>query len=208
MKSLKILGAALAVALTSTAAMAETAGEGKIAFGAQGGVVFTNFKTNGAPSGQTFDNVNGFLGGAFLEFGAFAITLRPEINYVRTGSDISVGGVKVAGYKNNYLEIPLLVKINPFGKSVVSPFIVVGPSWSKHLSTSSEVLGANLPNINYEGRNFWSGVAGVGVEFNIADNIAMNVQGRYNFGLSNQSNNDTEVKSRSIYGIAGISIQN
>ncbi|RZA08857.1 MAG: PorT family protein [Proteobacteria bacterium] len=208
MKSWKILAIA-AVAITGTSAMAADGSDGKIAFGGQGGVVFSNFKNDGTPNNQTFENVNGFVGGAFMEFGTFGITLRPEINYVRTGADYSVSGTKVAGYRNNYLEIPLLVKINPFAKSAVSPFILVGPSWSKHLSTTTDsVIGAG-PSINYQDQNFWSGVAGVGVEFNLGENVAMNVQARYNFGLSNQSSSDNvDVKSRSIYGIAGISFQN
>jgi hypothetical protein len=202
MKSWKILGALAALAFSSTAAMAD-AGDGKIAFGPQGGIVFSNFNTNGnAPFGNDFDENTGWMAGAFLEFGIWSVTLRPEANYVRTS--FTAGGSEV---KNNYLEIPLLLKVNPFADSVVSPFLVVGPSWSKHLSTDVTALG-NTARINYEARNFWSGVAGLGVEFNVAENVGINIQGRYNFGLGDADESGAEIRSRSVYGLAGISIQN
>ncbi|RYZ82421.1 MAG: PorT family protein [Proteobacteria bacterium] len=147
MKSWKIFGALAAVALTSTSAMA-AAGDGKISFGPQGGIVFSNFNTNGnAPFGNDFDKNTGYMAGAFLEFGIWSVTLRPEANYVQTGYNVLGADVK-----NNYLEIPLLLKINPFADSVVSPFIVLGPSWSKHLSSSATAFG-QTGTVDFEGRD-------------------------------------------------------
>lgn len=202
MKSWKLLSALAALAFSSTAAMAD-AGDGKIAFGPQGGIVFSNFNTNGnAPFGNNFDKDTGWMAGAFLEFGIWSVTLRPEANFVQTGYNV-VG----AEVKNRYLEIPLLLKVNPFADSVVSPFLVVGPSWSKHLSTDVSALGGTA-GVNYEGRNFWSGVAGLGIEFNVAQNVGLNIQGRYNFGLGDADRTGAEIRSRSVYALAGISIQN
>lgn len=202
MKSWKILGALVALAFSSNAAMADGS-DGKISFGPQGGIVFSNFNTNGnAPFGNNFDENTGWMAGAFLEFGIWSVTLRPEANYVQTGFNVAGGEVK-----RNYLEIPLLLKVNPFADSVVSPFIVVGPSWSKHLSDTVNIAGGTA-GVNYEGRDFWSGVAGLGIEFNVAENVGINIQGRYNFGFDDADRTGAEVRSRSVYGLAGISIQN
>lgn len=204
MKKMKLLSALLAFAFAAPVAMAD-GGDGKIAFGPQGGLVFTNFDTdNDRVFNNTFDEDNGFMAGAFLEFGVWSVTLRPEANYVQTKYTVA-GSTEV---KNKYLEIPLLLKVNPFADSVVSPFILVGASWSKHLST--DVTGATGTTLtqNFDGRNFWSGVAGLGIEFNVAENVGLNLQGRYNFGFDDVNEQGGRFRSRSIYALAGISIQN
>lgn len=193
----KVWMAVLAMGLFGAAARAE---DGRIAIGVQGGVVFTDFSRENTPVGLNYDNNNGWLGGAYAEFGVWTITLRPEVNYVETGYTVG----SVAEVTNKYLEIPLLVKVNPLSDFMVSPFILFGPSWSRHLSTDVNVLGFNA---NFRGDNsddFWSGVLGAGVEFNIFENAAFNVQARYNFGLSDTDTSTQEVKSRSVYALAGL----
>jgi outer membrane protein W len=196
-----ILAVALGFAALGGAAQAA---DGKIGFGLQGGAVFTDFSRSNTPVGVNYENRTGYMGGAFVEFGLWTITLRPEANYVVTKYNVGT----LAEIKNKYLEIPLLLKINPFADSVVSPFIVLGPSWSKHLGTDVSVLGTTATFNNTNDDDFWSGVAGVGVEFNVAENIGLSFQGRYNFGLSDTDTSTQEVKARSIYGMAGITIQN
>jgi len=72
--------------------------------------------------------------------------------------------------------------VNPFGEFVVSPFIVLGPSWSTRLSSDVKLLGTTTTFNNSNDDWDIAGVAGAGVEFNVAENLGLNVQGRYNFG--------------------------
>jgi hypothetical protein len=199
MKIINIVCVAAALALGSYSAHAD----GKIAFGPQGGVVFSDYSVSNAPFGENYDNNNGWLAGAFLEFGVWTVTLRPEANYVVKGYTIA----NTAKVTQKYLEIPVLLKVNPFGGAVVSPFLVIGPSWSQHLSTDVELLG-NTTTYNDQADD-WdiSGVGGVGVEFNIAENIGLSVQGRYNFGFRDLDKSTAELKSRGIYAMGGLSFQ-
>jgi opacity protein-like surface antigen len=50
-------------------------------------------------------------------------------------------------------------------------------------------------------------VGGVGVEFNVAENLNLSVQGRYNFGLRDIDKSNAEVKSRGIYALGGLGFQ-
>lgn len=203
----KLLVTTLALALgiaTSTNAIAD-GDDGKIAFGPQGGIVFNDFDFDNQVPGRTVDNEIGWLAGAFVEFGLWAITLRPEVNYVVKKYEIA----NTADVEHRYLEIPVLLKFNPLADSVVSPFIVLGPSWSKHLSTETEYISGVRVSGNLDNIDRWdvAGVAGLGIEFNVAENVGLNLQGRYNFGFRDLDSGTQEVRSRGIYALGGVSIQ-
>lgn len=191
----------LAAVLSAPGAMADEAGDGKIAFGPQGGYVWPRLSIN-RPNANT-ENDNGFLAGAFLEFGVWVLTIRPEVNYVEKGYTVA----NTAEVTHKYLEIPALVKINPFGEFVVSPFLVFGPSWSKHLGSKTRLLGTTTSYNDNTDQWDAAGVAGAGIEFNVAENLGINVQGRYNFGIRDLDSSANEVRSRGLYGIVGVSIQ-
>lgn len=59
-----------------------SAGDGRFTIGPQGGIVFSDYSVKNAPFGSNYKNDNGFVGGVFFEMGIWAVTLRPEINYV------------------------------------------------------------------------------------------------------------------------------
>jgi opacity protein-like surface antigen len=178
--------------------------EGKIAFGAQGGLSFSDFKVKNSSVAQNKKYKNGYLGGVFVEFGLGTITLRPEINYVTKVIEYS----NVAKVTNRYIEVPLLLKINPFGEVFLSPFLLGGVSYSNFRSSKVETLGTTTVFRNTSDEWDMAGVAGAGIEFNVAENIALNAQGRYNFGLRDIDSSSAEVRSRGFYALAGVSLQN
>jgi hypothetical protein len=197
MKSGKI-AVALALLLSPILARAE----GKFAIGPQGGLTFPNFKVNNDSTlSGLYGNRSGWLGGIFLEFGVWSIVIRPEANYVQKG--YSVGSVNV---DNHYIELPALVKINPLGSLPVSPFIVLGPQWSKQVGDSVS-YGNTTVFTNTNDRWDISAVGGVGIDINFSERFAFELQGRYSYGFRNVSNTTTEVKMRDFYAIAGLSIQ-
>jgi opacity protein-like surface antigen len=202
MKTL-FLGMIAALALTTQMARAEDGGDGKFAFGPQGGLVFSDYSVDNAPFGRNYDDENGFIAGLFLEFGVWTVTLRPEINYVEKKFTVA----NTAEVTNKYVEIPLLLKVNPFSDFVVSPFIVLGPSWSNHLGSDVKLLGTTTTYDNTADDWDLAGVGGVGVEFNVAENLNLSVQGRYNFGLRDIDKSNAEVKSRGIYALGGLGFQ-
>ncbi len=177
--------------------------DGKFAIGPQGGLVFSDYSVENAPFGRSYDNDNGFLAGIFAEVGIWTVTLRPEVNYVEKGYTIA----NTAKVTHKYVEIPVLLKVNPFGDFVVSPFLLVGPSWSKHLESDVKLLGTTTSFTNTSDDWDMAGVAGAGVEFNVSERIGLNVQGRYNFGLRDTDTSGTEIRSRGIYALGGVSFQ-
>jgi hypothetical protein len=200
MKIFKLLGLLAALGLGASAAQAA---DGKFAFGPQGGLVYTNYSASNLPSGSQLDDENGYMAGIFFEMGLWTVTFRPEINYVVKKYTIT----SRAEVANNYLEIPLLLKVNPFGEFVVSPFIVLGPSWSTRLSSDVKLLGTTTSFNNTNDDWDLAGVAGAGVEFNVAESLGLNVQGRYNFGLRDTDSSTQELKSRGLYALTGLSTQ-
>jgi opacity protein-like surface antigen len=186
--------------LATTAYAEEGAGSGKFAIGPQGGLVFSDYSVENAPLGRNYDSDNGFIAGVFFEMGIWAVTLRPEVNYVEKSYTVA----RTAEVTQKWLEIPVLVKVNPFADFVVSPFILLGPQWSNQLSSDVKLLGATTTFSNTADEWDLSGVLGAGVEFNVSENVSLNVQGRYNFGLRDIDSGGAEVKSRDIYALAGV----
>jgi opacity protein-like surface antigen len=200
MKAIVMISLALGI-LGSNAPMAMAdaeGGTGKFTMGPQGGYVWPSWSTKN--STVTRENKNGYMAGIFLEAGVWAITLRPELNYVEKSYTVA----NVAEVKHRFLEIPVLLKFNPFAAGVVSPFIVVGPSWSKPLSTKTTVLGATTVFNDNIDRWDVAGVVGAGIEFNLSEHVGLQLQARYNFGFRDIDSSTAEVKSRGLYGMGGL----
>jgi opacity protein-like surface antigen len=200
MKQIRTVALVVALLANSVSAFAE----GKIAVGAQGGLTFSNYKFKNTSATTQYGNKDGWLGGIFAEFGLGTITLRPEVNYVSKPYTVA----NVAEVKSRYLEIPVLVKINPFSDSIVSPFILAGPQWSKRLSTDVETVAGTTTYDNTADGWDASVLAGLGVEFNILANVAFSLQGRYAYGFRDIDSSSLEVKTRGFYALAGLSLQN
>lgn len=201
MKLGKIAAVTLALALSPIAAHAE----GKIAIGPQGGFTFPNFHVKDQTIGSTYSNRNGWLAGLFLEFGVWAVTLRPEVNLVTKGYTVA----NVANVTNRYLEIPVLLKLNPFGEFAVSPFLVVGPQWSKRISDKVEPIGGGAATFSNTATDWdLQGLAGLGIDINFSSHLALELQGRYGYGFRNVNTSPaTDITMLGFYALAGLSIQ-
>jgi hypothetical protein len=178
--------------------------EGKIAIGPQGGLTFPDFHVKDQTLASTYSNKNGWAAGVFAEFGVWAITLRPEANFVTKGYTVA----NVGTVKNQYVEIPVLLKFNPFGEFGVSPFIVVGPQWSKKIGeTDNFVNGVTSYNNTVTDWDI-SGVAGLGFDFNFSKHLALELQGRYSYGFRNvNTSSASNIYMRGFYLLGGLSIQ-
>lgn len=69
------------------------------------------------------------------------------------------------------------------------------------------MLGTTTTYTNREDGWDIAGVAGAGVEFNVAESISLQLQGRYNFGFRDLDKSSAEIHSRGIYALAGLGIQ-
>lgn len=207
MKAFQVIGFLVALAAFTPTAQAVdnvSGGDGKFAFGLQGGATFPDFRVTNNTVSNAFDGKTGWLAGAYLEFGVWTITLRPEFNYVQKGYTVA----NLAEVKNRYLEIPVLLKFNPIAAAGFSPFIVLGPQWSKRISSSTSAIGASTTFSDTTDTWDIAAVGGLGVEFNFSENVAFNIQGRYNYGFRDQDTGVGSIKSRGFYALAGLTFEN
>ena len=101
------IGKSVALAISILVSPVLAHAEGKFAIGPQGGLTFPDFHVKDSTVAGTYSNKNGWVGGIFLEFGIWSITLRPEINYVTKGYSIT----NVGDVSNHYLEVPVLLRV-------------------------------------------------------------------------------------------------
>jgi len=124
-------------------AMAQSLVAGPVGFGIRGGGVMAS--QTGLPSVPpyfTTDVVFGFSAGGFLEFGLNDfLSLQPEVDFVQKGYHGNINGVLVTGPtpssgntdgyftdREDYLEIPLLVKVHKSLGPGFAGCLSVGPS--------------------------------------------------------------------------------
>jgi hypothetical protein len=195
------------------------------------GVNFANAslsENNGLEAGKS--SLIGLTGGLGFNFSLTSdnfLSIQPEILYSQKGfSSASTGLVSYDGdYRLNYLEIPLLVKIN-FGGEKVRLYVNAGPSIGYLLSgrvngrvSALGILGTSIDesieftdsptpldirqldaNRIEAGLNF-----GGGLGYAFAGSTALFVDVRYNMGLTDFNNQD-QSKNRIIALTAGVQI--
>lgn len=182
---------ALALFMTASFGMLQ-AQEEKVTteFGVKGGFNMSNLYQSEADDNNV---IYGFNAGVYatLPISDF-IAIQPEILYTTKGAELDYNNAFVEGnakFKLNYIEVPLLVRVN-----ITKNFNVHAGGYASYL-VSSKVTGEG--DINFDEavdtddlNKFDAGLsAGVGVDFN-----PISVGLRYNYGLT------TVGKERTIAG--------
>lgn len=178
--------------------------EGKVAAGVQGGLTFPDYQFRDTSPSRQYDRKDGWLVGIYGEFGIWTITLRPELNYVIKPYTVA----NVATVENHYIEVPVLVKINPLADFPLSPFLVIGPQWAKHIKSEVNTVAGTSSFANTADDWDIMALAGLGLEINVMENVAFNVQGRYAYGFRDLDSTSAKVKSRGFYALGGLTWQN
>ena len=173
---------------------------GRGGFGIQGGANFNNFNYTNNTVNQAKQNTTGWLAGVHFE------GWEMDMFAIRLEADYSVKGFQVgniATVKYNYLEVPLLLKFTPL-QGPVKVFIEGGGSASIKLSTS--VTSLDTTTTFTDNSNTWNFalIAGAGLGFMVGPNMLLSVEGRYNWGLTNISNNTYTINTRDLQAIAGL----
>jgi len=127
------------VLLVSLLLVATVTAESQMKFGVKAGVVMANMSGDGWDTIEEFDSVTiekkflmGMAGGLFVEFplGTSGVSLQPEFLYVMKGSKGETtedGETYTMKLKNDYIEVPVLIKYNFTSAGKASPFMFVGP---------------------------------------------------------------------------------
>jgi len=197
MISKKILPALLALSLSTTAFAQENTEKDKNEpgprIGLKGGLsIATLVKTN--DKSFTSTPLLGFNGGLviLLPLGR-VIALQPEILYSQKGYKATGPGV-LGDYDyhryNNFLDIPLLLRINP-SKDLG---IVIGPQYSYLLTTHTKFNSGTTAyeqNVNNENNNIRKNIFGgvIGLDCNLSNNVYF--YGRYTIDFKNNNGDGT-----------------
>lgn len=168
--------------------------------GIKGG--FSLSKLSETPT-YAWENLPFFAGGLSFEGGFGYISLQPEVLYVRMGGKDPAGDLEC---RFNYIQVPVLLKINIVPAGPVRPF-VFGGGYGSYLVKAESVIGAVKTDQteNYE-RYDYGLVGGAGLAFKMAV-LAVSVEGRYNYGLKNimkEPGLGESMKNRCLMALVGI----
>ncbi|MDH5380769.1 MAG: PorT family protein [Cyclobacteriaceae bacterium] len=141
--------------------------------GLKGGVNFANLQ--GGNANDVYDNRTGYHAGAFLSFKAQRFGFQPEIIISSQGSKVTTAIINYTD-RMDYLNIPVLLKFYP------ADFLSFqfGPQFGI-LMKQKRSIGSSADLITVYKESDLSLVVGVGIELP----MGLNLEGRYNIGISN-----------------------
>jgi len=136
--------------------VATVSAESKMKFGIKAGAVMANMSGEGWNTMEEIvsgsiekKSLMGMAGGLFVEYplGTSGVSLQPEFLYVMKGSkgETTIDDVTFTRkLKNDYIEVPVLIKYNFTSAGKTSPFMFVGPVAAFNIA--SKVQDKNPPD--------------------------------------------------------------
>jgi hypothetical protein len=156
----------------------------------------------------------GFSGGAYMKYDVNrAFSVQPELLFTMKGAETGVGEPSLAAgeYEFQYLEIPVLFKLNAPFDGILQPSVYAGPQLGFNLNgdlNDEEIDEESLQTAEF------SGVVGGDLGLDLSD---MNVgplsrvvlDGRYAFGLTNTFDvtGDPSIRTGTFVGTLGLEFQ-
>jgi len=180
----------------------------QVHLGVLGGLNLANLSVD-PDEGVDFSSRTAFGFGGVLDYGLGEyIALHLEPMYLQKGTEAKEEGVDIE-VKLAYLEVPLMLKY-AFGTSGTKPYVIAGPTIGFNLSAkvkgSEGGVSAEI-DVKDDIKSIDFGLAfGGGVSLPMGNNTIF-VEGRYSLGLSDindDSSDDTEIKTKGIQIMAGI----
>jgi len=202
-----VLCTVLAVSGLVSAAPAFAADDvGAFGIGVHGGVNLNDLnvdKNVSSTISATESSGTGPVVGLHFEFGTSQFMIRPEINYSVHKYTLA----NVADVSHKYIEIPVLFKFALL-PSPIQPFLEIGPQFGFHLSDDTTALGTTTTYNDSAHTMNVAGVGGAGLRLDLVQNLAIEAEGRYVFGITDlSSNNDFTVKTRGFQVLGGLTVR-
>lgn len=196
-----------AAVIASFGLIQQTHAQSPIDFGIKGGLNFANL----AGAEDDLDSRTGVHAGLVLDFSfpMLPVGIESGIYYSQKGAEVSEAGA-TATLQLDYVEVPVLAKINFGPPGPFSPHVVVGPYAAYNINSEFDV-SAGSASVTEDFSEFTSdidfgGVIGVGADFSMGV-TKLNLQARYSRGLIDINDNglDGEGEYNSVFSIsAGI----
>lgn len=210
MKKLFTILFAFALILSFSNIQAQTS----ISLGVKGGTNLGNLSLNpDAPSGFSKSGRTGFLFGGAFEVGfnkMFALQVEPTF---------VTGGAKLSGklsyyfqtlnvditFKESYLSVPILFKVNVPVKGPIAPYAFVGPDIFFVLSSKEvdDITGFGSSEVDQKDNTNSVGFAldfGAGAKFSVEKNISLTLDVKYSLGLTNMLNDTGKQAIQATFG--------
>ena len=133
-------------------------------------------------------------------------SLQPQVLFSNKGSrfDSGVGGEK--NIRLDYVDIPLLLRYDLAGGSLVSPHLYAGPSAGYRVGCNVKVSGSGIPNTssdcnrtNFDPETFdWGAIVGGGIDLSIGG-VGVTGGARYGIGLANINKDHSSSLSQRVH---------
>jgi hypothetical protein len=176
----------------------------------KGGLSLSKFQlTSTEPPDFAFGNLRYYVGGLSLSINLGIVSIQPEVLYTRMGARYAVDADFIE-YRFDYIQVPLMLRINVIPAGPIRPFIC-GGGYGSYLIKATGVMEAggvrdeeDLADtfLKYD----YGVVGGAGLAFHLPG-ITLTAEGRYNMGLMNilkEPSVGESVKNRSIMALVGI----
>jgi hypothetical protein len=145
---------------------------------------------------------------------AGTFSLQPELLFTNKGSQLDVSGGGRRNVKLDYLEIPLLLRIDSRSGTGLSPHVYAGPSVGFNVGCNVVLSGSGVPNTSSDCKrdNFlspksvdWGAIVGAGIDLSVGG-IGVTGGARYGFGLAdiNKTNVTDHVRNGALTVYAGV----
>jgi hypothetical protein len=195
------------LALAVVAAPLATA-DAQLTAGGFVGINSSNISVSNLAAGQSLKSRTGTMVGGWLGFKLIPLfTAQLEAYYTKKGADFEESGQPTTAIKIDYLEIPLLLKLN-IPLVVVHPSIYAGVAYSFMASCNAEVSGAPAVDCNDPGPDLgikdsdFSGIVGVAVKFGLFK-VALQYDQSFN-SILDDPNTTAKNKTWTLLGGIGI----
>lgn len=175
--------------------------QGLVNFGIKGGLNITNI-TN---VDYDTDPRNGFTIGASIDFSipAAPIGIETGAYYSQKGAKASDGGF-TSNLKIDYIEVPVLAKINLGPPGPISPHLIAGPYAGFNINADAEVSdgsGSVSGDVSDDVEDIeFGGMAGLGLEFNLAV-TKLSAQFRYSAGFTSIYSDDSSDGKNAVFSV-------
>lgn len=186
---MKRLAVVFLAVLCATAILPQSGLAAGVGFGVKVGYAWSSFFAEATGEVPSYQVKGAPTVGAFLRLGGGLVTFEPEVLYVRMGAQYDADPTTRFQFLLDYVQVPVLLKLNIIPGGAIRPFISGGAYGSFLVNTKGRVLvGGNVikeENVDNLYEDFDMGLvggAGLGVKF---PRFLISVEARYNYGLLN-----------------------
>jgi opacity protein-like surface antigen len=196
--------------LAPLAANAQQRAESAVGFGVKLGLTVTNFASEDAEDTPflNFENKLGFAAGGLASIPLSPmVSLQPEFMFVTKGADVEVVGENLGYIALNYLEVPVLLRVDVPVTGSVAPFIVAGPALGFVLSARFVNNDGDTENLEDDIDDLDLGfILGGGLGIPLSSGGLFEIEVRYEHGLSDINDDrdfDVDMKNRAFFILGG-----